>query len=227
LIEIEEKMEFRSSFNFVPERYDVSSDLRRYLVEKGFEVGVHGLKHDGKLFLSKKGFQTQAVRIRHYLKEWKSFGFVSPSTHRNLDWISELKVRHDTSTFDTDPFEPQPDGAGTIFPFWVSSNNSSNSTNPSNPITSSNPELVTRNSKSEFGCSELVTRNPKPATCNDSLTQHLTLSTHHSESHLHPPTKLDPSNSINPSNSTNPINPSNSNNCSTTAHINSTTQATQ
>jgi hypothetical protein len=53
---------------------------------------------------------------------------------------------------------------GTIFPFWVSSNNSSNSTNPSNPITSSNPELVTRNSKSEFGCSELVTRNPKPAT---------------------------------------------------------------
>lgn len=119
LIELEEKMGFRSSFNFVPERYNVSSDLRRYLVEKGFEVGVHGLKHDGKLFLSKKGFQTQAVRIRHYLKEWKSIGFVSPSTHRNLDWIIELKVKHDTSSFDVDPFEPQPDGMGTIFPFWV------------------------------------------------------------------------------------------------------------
>ena len=119
LIEVEEKIGFRSSFNFVPERYDVSSKLRSLLVEKGFEVGVHGLKHDGKLFLSKKGFQTQAVRIRHYLKEWKSIGFVSPSTHRNLDWISELNVEHDTSTFDTDPFEPQPDGMGTIFPFWV------------------------------------------------------------------------------------------------------------
>jgi hypothetical protein len=25
----------------------------------------------------------------------------------------------DASTFDTDPFEPQPEGMGTIFPFWV------------------------------------------------------------------------------------------------------------
>src|SRR5262249_28052273 len=26
---------------------------------------------------------------------------------------------YDASTFDTDPFEPQPEGSGTIFPFWV------------------------------------------------------------------------------------------------------------
>jgi hypothetical protein len=30
-------------------------------------------------------------------------------------------VEYDASTFDTDPFEPQPDGVGTIFPFWVPS----------------------------------------------------------------------------------------------------------
>jgi len=30
-----------------------------------------------------------------------------------------LNVRYDSSTFDTDPFEPQPDGVDTIFPFWV------------------------------------------------------------------------------------------------------------
>jgi hypothetical protein len=119
LVNLEEKMGFRSSFNFVPERYNVSSDLRRYLVEKGFEIGVHGLKHDGKLFLSKERFQTGAIRIRQYLKEWNSVGFVSPSMIRNLDWILELEVKHDTSTFDTDPFEPYADGIGTIFPFWV------------------------------------------------------------------------------------------------------------
>jgi hypothetical protein len=38
---------------------------------------------------------------------------------RNLNWIQELDILYDSSTFDTDPFEPQPDGAGTIFPFWV------------------------------------------------------------------------------------------------------------
>jgi hypothetical protein len=136
LIKLEEKMGFRSSFNFVPERYNVSSELRGLLVEKGFQVGVHGLKHDGKLFFSKKVFLKQAERINHYLKEWKSVGFISPSMHQNLDWISHLEIKHDSSTFDTDPFEPQPNGVGTIFPFWVPSNNPSNPINPSNAMLS-------------------------------------------------------------------------------------------
>jgi len=38
--------------------------------------------------------------------------------YRNLDWICKLGIEHDTSTFDTDPFEPQPEGVKTIFPFW-------------------------------------------------------------------------------------------------------------
>jgi glycosyltransferase involved in cell wall biosynthesis len=37
----------------------------------------------------------------------------------NLEWLHDLDVLYDASTFDTDPFEPQPDGVGTIFPFWV------------------------------------------------------------------------------------------------------------
>src|ERR1700746_3430317 len=36
-----------------------------------------------------------------------------------LDWLHDLDIEYDASTFDTDPFEPQPDGHGTIFPFWV------------------------------------------------------------------------------------------------------------
>ena len=40
----------------------------------------------------------------------------------NPEWILDLDVEYDTSTFDTDPFEPQPDGVKTIFPFWVQGN---------------------------------------------------------------------------------------------------------
>lgn len=123
LMRLDEEMGFRSLFSFVPERYNVSPELRRDLVERGFEVGVHGLKHDGRLFLSRKKFRQQAVRINQYLKEWRSVGFVSPSMHRNLDWMHELNIEYDTSTFDTDPFEPQPDGIETIFPFTVHGNN--------------------------------------------------------------------------------------------------------
>jgi hypothetical protein len=123
LMQLDEEMGFRSLFSFVPEGYDVSPELRRDLVKRGFEVGVHGLKHDGKLFLSRKHFDRRAFRINQYLNEWRSVGFVSPSMHRNLDWMHHLNIEYDASTFDTDPFEPQPEGMATIFPFMVPGNN--------------------------------------------------------------------------------------------------------
>jgi len=119
LLDLEKSIGVRSSFNFVPERYNVSPDLRHYLIDNGFEVGVHGLKHDGKLYRSRKIFQSRSIRINHYLKAWESVGFRSPAMHCNLDWIHYLNIEYDASTFDTDPFEPQPDGVGTIFPFCV------------------------------------------------------------------------------------------------------------
>ena len=36
-----------------------------------------------------------------------------------LAWLHQLGIDYDASTFDTDPFEPEPDGVGTVFPFWV------------------------------------------------------------------------------------------------------------
>jgi hypothetical protein len=143
LIELEENFGFRSSFNFVPKRYEVSSELRNYLVSNAFEVGMHGLYHDGKLYKSRKIFLQRAKQINYFLNEWQSVGFRSPSMGRNLDWIRDLNIEYDASTFDTDPFEPQPEGVATIFPFLV----------PGVP-----------NPQPEFGYSEPGTRNPKPET---------------------------------------------------------------
>jgi len=119
LISLEERLGFRSSFNFVAEGYDVPAQLRRHLSSKGFEVGVHGLFHDGKDYDSMRIFRERAIKINHYLKKWGSVGFRSPSMHNNLEWIQELDIEYDASTFDTDPFEPKPKGMGTIFPFFV------------------------------------------------------------------------------------------------------------
>jgi len=117
----EEKLGFHSSFNFIPEGpYTVGDDLRAWLKEHRFEVGVHDLNHDGRLYSSAREFERKAVRINHYLKEWGARGFRSGFMLRNLDWLHQLEIDYDCSTFDTDPFEPQPDGAGTIFPFWKS-----------------------------------------------------------------------------------------------------------
>jgi hypothetical protein len=119
LAELEKGIGFRSSFNFVPKRYLVQAGVRKYLAENNFEIGVHGLYHDGKYYTSRKVFHERALQINEYLKEWNAVGFRSPSMHHNLDWIHDLKIEYDASTFDTDPFEPQSDGVGTIFPFWV------------------------------------------------------------------------------------------------------------
>ena len=120
LAEMEMELGFRSSFNFVPEgEYSVPSELRSWLTERGFEVGIHDLRHDGKLYTSRKAFHRSAARINSDLKEWNAVGFRSAFMLHNLEWIGDLDVCYDASTFDTDPFEPQPDGANTIFPFWV------------------------------------------------------------------------------------------------------------
>ena len=122
LMELEKNLGFRSSFNFVIRRYFVQADLRNALTKDGFEVGVHGLYHDGRYFESREAFRKRAVETNNYLKEWGSVGYRSPSMLHNLDWFHDLNIEYDASTFDTDPFEPQPDGMGTIFPFWVSGN---------------------------------------------------------------------------------------------------------
>ena len=123
LMEMEKELGFVSSFNFVPERdYVVDKSMLNMLKDNNFEYGVHGLYHDGKLFSSKEIFLKRAKRINRYLNDWNAVGFRAPAMHHNLDWIGELNIDYDLSTFDTDPFEPQPDGVGTIFPFWVSNN---------------------------------------------------------------------------------------------------------
>ncbi len=120
LAEIETEMGFRSCFNFIPEgSYTVPDELRAWLGAQGFEVGIHDLHHDGKLFQSHGAFRLKAARINQYAREWKASGFRAGFMLRNLDWYHQLDIAYDASTFDTDPFEPQPDGAGTIFPFWV------------------------------------------------------------------------------------------------------------
>ena len=124
LMEAERGLGFRSSFNFVPEgEYFTPKALRHTLTENGFEVGVHDLKHDGKLYRSRSQFQRAARQINRFLEDWGAVGFRSGFMHHNLEWIHDLNIKYDASAFDYDPFEPQSDGANTIFPFWVSSPN--------------------------------------------------------------------------------------------------------
>lgn len=120
LMKLEQELGFRSSFNFIPEgSYRVPVELRQELGRNGFEVGLHDLKHDGHLFESRSHFLRSVKPINGYLKEWGAVGFRSGFMLHELDWLHALNIRYDLSTFDSDPFEPQPEGRNTIFPFWM------------------------------------------------------------------------------------------------------------
>jgi hypothetical protein len=165
LIELEKSLAFRSSFNLIPGgEYKVRDALRADFCARGFEVAVHELYHDGRLFRPEREFCTNAVRINHYPRELGAAGFRSGFMLHNLDWLHQLDVQYDASTFDTDPFEPLPQGGNTIFPFWVP--RFSNGVHASGlKVPGSNPQPSSRLQPSALpraGCVEL--RAPSPTT---------------------------------------------------------------
>jgi hypothetical protein len=119
LADIDASYGFRSSFNFVAERYPLDLDLLADLRRQGFEVGLHGVRHDGRLFQSHGEFNRQANRINQHLKTLGVAGFRAPCTHRQPEWMQALDVEYDLSFFDTDPFEPIPGGTMSLWPFEI------------------------------------------------------------------------------------------------------------
>ncbi len=119
LLEVERQHGVSSCWNFVAEQYPIPRGTFELVLDHGGEIGLHGVKHDGQLFRDRKSFDNHLPAIRHYLSEWQAMGFRSPATHRNAAWIGELGCLYDSSFPDTDPFEPQPGGCCSIFPYFL------------------------------------------------------------------------------------------------------------
>jgi hypothetical protein len=119
IADLEESFGFRSSFNFVTDLYRIDKGLMADLQQRGFEIGVHGSKHDGKLFNSQILFIQSVKQINESLSKFGAVGFRSPFTLRQPEWMQELNIEYDLSFFDTDPFEPMPGGTMSIWPFFI------------------------------------------------------------------------------------------------------------
>jgi hypothetical protein len=107
----------RSSWNFVPRRYAVADDVVRRLIDDGFEVGVHGLYHDGR-DVSPATISERLPGIRAAAERWDASGFRAPATRRVWELMPRLGFDYDSSYPDTDPFEPDPGGCCTWLPFF-------------------------------------------------------------------------------------------------------------
>jgi hypothetical protein len=119
LADLEEERGLRSSFNVVGAQYHVDPGILRELRERGFEVGLHGLKHDRSLFSSRSEFERQLPGLADAAQRFGAEGFRSPATHRVLDWLEELPVAYDCTVPHSDPYEPQPGGCCSFWPYML------------------------------------------------------------------------------------------------------------
>jgi len=116
---LEELYGYRSSWNLVPRRdYSVDDERVADLQRRGWEVGVHGLHHDGRDLESEQLLKERLPEMRHWAERWHAPGFRSPATQRAWELMPQLGFDYDSSYPDTDPFEPQGGGCCSWFPFW-------------------------------------------------------------------------------------------------------------
>jgi hypothetical protein len=118
LRDVERERGYMSSWNFVPLRYHVKDDVIRALRDEGCEVGLHGLRHDGRDLRSRRMLNRRLPAMRAYAKQWNAVGFRSPGTQRHWDLMPMLGFDYDSSYTDTDPYEPQPGGCCTYLPYF-------------------------------------------------------------------------------------------------------------
>jgi peptidoglycan/xylan/chitin deacetylase (PgdA/CDA1 family) len=119
MADLEEKYGFRSAWNLPLAQYPIDWDLVARMRARGFEFGAHGLSHDGKLFRSAKDFSKLIPVVEQLAAEHGLNGFRAPSTLRRSEWIATMTFDFDSSFSDTDPYEPQPGGTCSLFPFHL------------------------------------------------------------------------------------------------------------
>jgi len=120
LMDIDDSFGMKASFQIIPEgRYGVSPEFLRSIQRRGFEVVVHDLNHDGRLYRDREQFLERAAKINSYGKEYKAEGFRAGVLYRNQLWYDALEFSYDMSVPNVARLDPQHGGCCTVMPYFL------------------------------------------------------------------------------------------------------------
>lgn len=120
VMDLEEAYGFRSCFAVVPQRrYEVTEAFLDSIRQRGFEVAVHDLDHDGHLFRERTEFLARVEKINAYGKQFGATGFRAAVLYRNQHWFDALKFSYDMSVPNVGHLEAQRGGCCTVMPYFV------------------------------------------------------------------------------------------------------------
>ncbi len=120
LMDLDDRRGLKSSFQVIPEeRYAVPSDFLKSIRERGFEINIHDLNHDGELFTDRERFLMRAMSINRYASRYNARGFRSGALYRNPDWYDALNFSYDMSFPNVGHLDAQRGGCCTVMPFFI------------------------------------------------------------------------------------------------------------
>jgi len=120
LMDLDDLYGMKASFQVVPEsRYNVSDSYLASIRERGFEINVQDLNHDGHLFRDRKEFLARAARINRYGRQFGAQGFRSAVLYRRQEWYDALEFSYDMSVPNVAHLDPQRGGCCTVMPYFV------------------------------------------------------------------------------------------------------------
>jgi hypothetical protein len=120
LMDLDDQFGIKSSFQLIPQTcYPVGASMLQEIRDRGFEVNVQDLNHDGNLFEDQERFLEQAESINRYLHEYRAQGFRAGRMYRNTDWYQALDIAYDMSIPNVAHLEPQRGGCCSVFPYFI------------------------------------------------------------------------------------------------------------
>lgn len=120
LIDIDESFGLKASFQVVPrERYEVTPEYLDSIRDRGFEVCVQDLNHDGRLFDDREEFERRVAMINQHGREFGASGFRSAVLYRNLEWFPDFEFSYDMTVPNAAPLDPQRGGCCTVMPYFI------------------------------------------------------------------------------------------------------------
>jgi len=120
LMDIDDSFGIKASFQVVPERrYKVTNQFLDSITNRGFELCVQDLNHDGHLYRNRQQFIARAAKINSYGREWGAKGFRGAILYRRQEWFDALEFSYDMSVPNVANLDPQRGGCCTVMPYFV------------------------------------------------------------------------------------------------------------
>jgi hypothetical protein len=120
LLDIDESFGIKASYQVVPEeQYPVTPEFISQLRDRGGEVCVQDLNHDGRLFDDREEFRRRAALINRYGREYAAKGFRSAVLYRRPEWYVDLDFSFDMSIPNVATLDPQRGGCCTVMPYFI------------------------------------------------------------------------------------------------------------